>query len=107
MAEFLRDEYSGENILIMDDAEAGYLKDLLTAHVSGLLTVRDAPLARVRKALAPVSRFVARRSPEYGNGGYAVIEEYDRLADMVYAKKLIADDIGWDEMEGRTPEQLR
>ena len=101
MADFVRNDNLGLNILILDDKEAGLLKDLLLAHVGGRLTLTGEPLGRIREALAPVSRHLARKSSRYGTHGYAVIEEYPDMEDMLWAKKLLADDIGRDAVEGR------
>lgn len=56
--------------LTLDEEEAGYLLDLLSAHVGGSLTRDHAPLARIRLALndAEVERL---RALNY-NQGYGV-----------------------------------
>ena len=38
-------------VLTLDAQEAGYLLDLLSAHVGGSLTTSDQPLGRIRSAL--------------------------------------------------------
>lgn len=54
-------------LLALDSEEAGYLLDLLSAHVGGTLTINDAPLGRVRKALEGAD--VRRLYPEVAGSG--------------------------------------
>lgn len=68
--------------LELDSEEAGYLFDLLYAHVGGPLTLRDFPLGRIREALddAGVTRLYAvnlARSEHYPTlgGHHAVLSE--------------------------------
>lgn len=75
---------NGSQILLLDAGEAGFLKDVLNAHVAGSLTVGDAPLARIREALAPVNRRRARVSRVFGCYGYAVLEAYENAEDEAY-----------------------
>jgi hypothetical protein len=76
---------NGKQILFLDAEEAGFLKDLLMRHVAGTLTTGDQPLARVRKALAPVDRRLSRLAPESGHSGYAVLESYSDSTEEAYA----------------------
>lgn len=84
---------NGKQILFLDSEEAGFLKDLLMCHVAGTLTTGDEPLARVRKALAPVDRRLSRKSPEYGHSGYAVLESYSDSTDEAYALNRVYDSL--------------
>jgi len=43
-------------VLTLDAEEAGYLKDLLSAHIAGGMTSGVQPLGRIRVALADVER---------------------------------------------------
>lgn len=66
--------------LTLDEEEAGYLLDLLSAHIGGGLTRDLAPLGRIRLALndAEVERVHAFNSNQgYGtrNVTYAVLEK--------------------------------
>lgn len=84
---------NGRQILFLDAAEAGFLKDLLMCHVAGRLTTGDEPLARVREALAPVDRRLSLKSPEYGHGGYAVLESYQDSEAEAYALNRVYDSL--------------
>lgn len=73
---------NGRVALFLDAEEAGYLKDLLRAHVGGTLTTRMQPLARIRMALKDVPRRLARRGDRAYSQPYAVLEPYnDDLAE--------------------------
>lgn len=58
-------------VLELDEEEAGYLKDLLAAHVGGTLTTDRQPLGRIRVALEDVPRLHAVNSRI--SGAYAVL----------------------------------
>lgn len=90
----------GTVTLTMSQRDAGILKDLLHSHVAGMATTGDYSLSRIRKALVNVSRVMLRRSREYGNNGYAVVEEYHDEYREQEAKRYLIQDIGWDAVEG-------
>jgi hypothetical protein len=72
----------GKYALFLDAEEAGYLKDVMRAHVAGTLTTHNNPLARIRRALTSVPRRLAQRSGMSYVQPYAVLEPYnDDLAE--------------------------
>lgn len=84
----------GKVALFMDAEEAGYLRDLLNAHVGGRLTVANGALNRIRRALATVPRRLARKHKDYGMHGHAVLDPYDNAIDEAYALNALYNEIG-------------
>ncbi len=68
-----------EVTLTLDEDEAGYLLDMLSAHVAGSLINDHEPLGRIRNALkdANAVRKYAIKESAYGDRGYAVISRPD------------------------------
>jgi len=88
---------NGKHVLFLDAEEAGFLKDLLCAHVAGRLTLDAEPLGRIRKALMGVNRRLARKSLEYGHDGYAVLESYGDDEEEAYDLNRLYDSLGGED----------